>query len=206
MAAGEMSKDQYTAFLSAENRQHPELHARRRCRLFLHGLASPSRNCGRLLAPLFGPQKNLIVWVKRNAGMGSFYRSQHEMIGVYAAPGGKLVNNFGLGGKGRFRSNVWEYPGFNGFVRDRDEMLAMHPTVKPVALVMDALKDCSNRGGVVLDSFAGSGTTMIAAERTKRRARLMEIDPLYCDTIVQRWQKFTGKTARLAETNETSMK
>jgi DNA modification methylase len=152
--------------------------------------------------PLFGAMKNLIVWVKHNAGMGSFYRSQHEMICVYAAPG-KPINNFGLGGKGRHRTNVWEYPGFNGFVRGRDETLAMHPTVKPVAMFVDALKDCSNRGGIVLDPFAGSGTTMIAAERTKRRARLMEIDPLYCDTIVQRWQKYTGKTARLADTNET---
>ena len=134
--------------------------------------------------------------------MGSFYRSQHELICVYAAPG-KPINNFGLGGKGRHRTNVWEYPGFNGFVRDRDEILAMHPTVKPVAMVMDALKDCSHRGGIVLDPFGGSGTTMIAAERTKRRARLMEIDPLYCDTIIQRWQKYTGKAARLAETDET---
>ena len=131
------------------------------------------------------------------------HRSQHELVCVYAAAGGKPISNFGLGRKGRHRTNVWKYPGLNSFGRGRDEILAMDPTVKPVALVMDALKDCSHRGGIVLDPFAGSGTTMIAAERTKRRARLMEIDPLYCDTIVQRWQKFTGKTARLAETNET---
>jgi DNA modification methylase len=152
--------------------------------------------------PIFGDLKNLIVWVKSNAGLGSFYRSQHELICVYAAPG-KPINNFGLGGKGRHRTNVWKYPGFSSFGRGRKEALAMHPTVKPVAMVMDALMDCSNRGGIVLDPFGGSGTTMIAAERKSRRARLIEIDPLYCDVTVQRWQNFSGKTARLAETNET---
>lgn len=152
--------------------------------------------------PIFGTLKNLIVWVKSNAGMGSFYRSQHELICVYAAPG-RPINNFGLGGKGRYRTNVWKYPGFNSFGRGRDRALAMHPTVKPVAMVMDALMDCSNRNGIVLDPFGGSGTTMIAAERTGRRARLIEIDPLYCDVIVQRWQAFSGKAAHLAETNET---
>jgi DNA modification methylase len=153
--------------------------------------------------PLFGALKNIIVWVKSNAGMGSFYRSQHEMILVYATPGGRAVNNFGLGAKGRYRTNVWKYPGFNAFGRGRDDALAMHPTVKPVALVADALMDCSNRGDTVLDPFGGSGTTMIAAERTGRRARLIEIDPLYCDLIVQRWQAFSGGTALLADTNET---
>jgi DNA modification methylase len=201
MAAGEMSPETFTAFLSVVFGN-----------IFNHMQAGAVayfcmdwRHLPELWAaanPIFGTMKNLIVWVKRNAGLGSFYRSQHEMICVYAAPG-KPINNFGLGGKGRHRTNVWEYPGFNGFVRGRDEILAMHPTVKPTAMAMDALKDCSNRGGIVLDPFAGSGTTMIAAERTGRRARLMEIDPLYCDTIVQRWQTYTGKTARLAETNET---
>jgi DNA modification methylase len=152
--------------------------------------------------PMLGKPKNLICWVKTNAGMGSFYRSQHEMISVHAAPG-KSINNFGLGGKGRHRSNVWKYPGFSSFGRGRDKALAMHPTVKPVAMVADALMDCSNRGGIVLDPFAGSGTTMIAAERTGRRARLIEIDPVYCDVTVERWQTFSCKTARLAETNET---
>jgi DNA modification methylase len=201
MASGEMSSEEFSAFLSIAFSY-----------IFNYMQAGAVgffrmdwRHLSELWAaanPLFGPMKNLIVWVKRNAGLGSFYRSQHEMICVYAVPG-KRINNFGLGGKGRHRTNVWEYPGVNGFVRERDEMLAMHPTFKPVAMVMDALKDCSNRGGIVLDPFAGSGTTMIAAERTKRRARLMEIDPLYCDTIVQRWEKYTGKIARLAETNES---
>jgi DNA modification methylase len=193
MARGEMSPEEFTAFLSASL-----------VNIFNYMtsgavafLCMDWRHLSELWAaarPIFGAPKNLIVWVKRNAGLGSFYRSQHETITVYAASG-KPINNFGLDGKGRHRTNVWEYPGFNGFVRGRED--------KPVAMVMDALKDCSNRGSIILDPFAGSGTTMIAAERTKRRARLMEIDPLYCDTIVQRWQKFTGKAARLAESNET---
>ena len=201
MAAGEMSPQEFTSFLTI---------------VFGHVLAwmNPGavgffcmdwRHLPELWAaagPFFGPLKNLIIWVKSNAGLGSFYRSQHETISVYNAPG-KPINNFGLGAKGRHRTNVWKYPGLSSFGRGRDETLAMHPTVKPTAMVVDAIKDCSNRGGIVLDPFAGSGTTMIAAERTKRRARLMEIDPLYCDTIVQRWQAFTGKTARLSETNET---
>ncbi|SHN82511.1 site-specific DNA-methyltransferase [Bradyrhizobium erythrophlei] len=201
MAAGEMSSREFSAFLSIVFGN-----------IFAYMQAGAVgffcmdwRHLSELWAaahPVFGAMRNLIVWVKPNAGMGSFYRSQHELICVYATPG-KPINNFGLGGKGRHRTNVWQYPGFNSFGRGRDETLAMHPTVKPVAMVVDALKDCSDRGGVVLDPFAGSGTTMIAAERTKRRARLMEIDPLYCDTIVERWQTFTGKTARLAETNET---
>lgn len=153
--------------------------------------------------PIFGKPRNMIVWVKSNAGMGSFYRSQHELIVPYVLPGARPVNNFGLGGKGRYRTNVWQYPGANAFGRKRDEELAMHPTVKPVALVADALKDCSNRRDIVLDPFGGSGTTMIAAERTGRVARLIEYDPLYCDVIVQRWQSATGKTASVAETNET---
>lgn len=146
--------------------------------------------------------KNLVIWVKPNAGMGSFYRSQHELIFVYAVAG-KPINNFGLGGKGRHRSNVWKYPGLSSFGRGRDETLAMHPTVKPVAMVVDALKDCSNRGDIVLDVCAGSGTTMIAAEKTGRRARVIEIDPGYCDVIIRRWQTLTGNVVRLKETNET---
>ena len=151
---------------------------------------------------VFGAHKNMCVWLKPNAGMGSFYRSQHELIMVYAAPG-RVKNNFGLGGTGRHRSNVWTYPGLSSFGRDRDETLAMHPTVKPVAMIADALRDCSDRGDIVLDPFGGSGSTLIAAERTGRRARLMEIDPLYCDCIIRRWQKLTGNAARLADSNET---
>jgi DNA modification methylase len=201
MAAGEMSTDQFREFLSTVSNnlltRMVDGAVAYICMDWRHYVDLWSA-----ASAVFGSPKNTIVWVKRNAGLGSFYRSQHEFILVCAAPG-KPVNNFGLGGKGRHRTNVWEYPGFNGFTRGREEALAMHPTVKPVAMVMDAMMDCSNRGSIVLDPFAGSGTTMIAAERTKRRCRLIEIDPVYCDVIVQRWQKFTGKTARLAETNES---
>jgi DNA modification methylase len=179
MAHGEMTSDQFTAFLSIIFKNTLDRMADGAVGYF----CMDWRHLLELQAaadPLFGALKNLIVWVKSNAGMGSFYRSQHELICVYAAPG-RSINNFGLGGKGRHRTNVWKYPGFNSFGRGRDKALAMHPTVKPVAMVADALMDCSNRGGIVLDPFGGSGTTMIAAERTGRRARLMEIDPLYCD-------------------------
>jgi DNA modification methylase len=153
--------------------------------------------------PVFGEPKNLIVWDKKNAGLGTFYRSQHELILPFVVAGASPINNFKLGGKGRYRTNIWKYPGCSGFGHFREEALDMHPTVKPVAMVADALMDCSNRGDLVLDVFGGSGTTMIAAERTGRIARLAEIDPLYCDTIVVRWQKFTAKPAILAGTRLT---
>lgn len=153
--------------------------------------------------PVFGSPKNLIVWVKNNGGMGTFYRSQHEFILPFVAGDAPPINNFGLGAKGRYRTNVWQYPGLSSFGRGRDDTLAMHPTVKPVALVADALMDCSHRRGIVLDPFGGSGTTMIAAERTGRVARLIEIDPLYCDVIVRRWEKFTGQQATLAGSDQT---
>jgi DNA modification methylase len=139
--------------------------------------------------------KNICVWVKTNGGMGTFYRSRHEFILVLKKGDGPHVNSFGLGDTGRYRTNVWEYAGVNAFGRERLEELAMHPTVKPTALVADAIKDCSRRPDLILDPFAGSGTTIIAAEKTGRRARAMEIDPHYCDVIVRRWQAYTGKRA-----------
>ena len=149
--------------------------------------------------PLFGKQKNLCVWVKDNPGMGSFYRSQHELVYVFKHGAGPHINNFNLGEKGRFRSNVWNYPGANdGY--DRREALEVHPTVKPCAMFVDAMLDCSHRGGIVLDCFGGSGTAVIAAERTGRRARVIELDPLYVDLIIRRWQNATGKFAVHAAT------
>jgi len=139
--------------------------------------------------------KNICVWCKTNAGMGSFYRSQHELIFIWKIGSASHVNNFELGQFGRSRSNVWEYAGVNTFRPSRMDELRMHPTVKPVALVADAIKDCCHRRGLVLDPFAGSGTTIIAAEKTGRRARAIEIDPHYCDAIVRRWQAYTGKLA-----------
>ena len=146
----------------------------------------------------FSELKNLCVWNKTNGGMGTFYRSKHELVFVFKVGDAPHVNTFGLGDSGRYRTNVWDYPGVSSMGRDRKAALEMHPTVKPVAMVADALRDCSKRGGVVLDAFAGSGTTLIAAETCGRSARLIEFDPLYCDTIVRRFQTYSGKTAALA--------
>src|SRR5882724_8535940 len=139
--------------------------------------------------------KNLCVWNKSNAGMGSFYRSKHELVFVWKNGTAPHINTFELGQYGRHRANVWDYPGISGLSPGRLDELAMHPTVKPVGLVADAIKDCSRRGDLVLDSFGGSGTTLIACERTGRKARLIEIDPIYCDQTVRRWQKLTGRNA-----------
>ena len=139
--------------------------------------------------------KNLVIWNKSNAGMGSFYRSKHEMIFVWKIGTKPHINNFELGQHGRLRANVWDYAGVNVFGSGERDNLVLHPTVKPVALVADAIKDCSHRNGIVLDPFAGSGTLLLAAERTGRKARAMEIDPHYCDVAIKRWQDFTGKQA-----------
>ena len=148
---------------------------------------------------VFNELKNICVWSKAQGGMGTFYRSQHEMVLVWKIGDQPHTNNFGLGDKGRYRTNLWSYPGVNSFGSNRMEELALHPTVKPVAMVADAIRDVSNRGDIVLDTFGGSGTTLIAAEKTGRSARLVEIDPAYCDVIVKRWQTLTGKSAILAE-------
>lgn len=153
--------------------------------------------------PVYSELKNLCVWVKKNGGMGSFYRSRHELVFAFKSGDGPHINNFELGQTGRYRTNVWEYAGVNSFGRERDAALAMHPTVKPVALVADAIKDCSKQRQMVLDPIAGSGTTVVAAEKTGRCARVLELHPLYCDTIVRRWQAFTGKHARHCESGRS---
>ena len=147
-------------------------------------------------------QKNLCVWVKSNAGMGSFYRSQHELIFVFKHGEGPHQNNFGLGAGGRTRSNVWQYRGVNAFGKDRMDLLGIHPTVKPVAMIADALRDVTRRGDIVLDAFLGSGSTLIAAEETGRVCIGVELDPVYVDAAIRRWQKRTGKNAVHAVTGE----
>ena len=147
--------------------------------------------------------KNLCVWAKSNAGMGSFYRSQHELVFVFKNGTASHINNFGLGEKGRFRTNLWSYAGINAPGAQRRRELEMHPTVKPTALVADAIRDCSSRNGIVLDPFVGSGTTILAAERTGRRARAIEIDPIYVDVAIRRWQERTGSQATLLATGQT---
>jgi DNA modification methylase len=146
---------------------------------------------------------NIVVWVKSNAGQGSFYRSRHEFIVVFRVGKGPHLNNIELGRHGRSRSNVWNYAGVNAFRAGRMEELRSHPTAKPVALVADAMRDCTRRSDVVLDTFSGSGTTIMAAERIGRRAYAMEIEPRYVDVAIRRWQAFTRKDAVHAETGRT---
>ena len=146
---------------------------------------------------------NLCVWNKDNGGMGSLYRSKHELVCVFKAGKAPHINNVELGRFGRNRTNVWDYAGINSLRAGRLEDLAMHPTVKPVALVADAIKDCTRRGDIVLDPFIGSGTTLIAAEKTGRIAYGLEIDPLYVDTTVRRWEKLTGGSAVHAESGDS---
>lgn len=198
MGAGEMSEADFTDFLTVTLGRQARV-ARDGAIAFV---AMDWRHMGELLAAgreVFTELKNLCVWNKTNAGLGKFYRSKHELIFVFKVGTAPHTNTFGMGGEGRYRTNVWDYAGASGGGRARAEALAMHPTVKPIALVVDAICDCSRRGDIVLDAFGGSGTTLIAAEQCGRIARLVEIDPLYIDTIVRRFERVTGKTATLAE-------
>lgn len=141
---------------------------------------------------IYSEHKNLCVWTKTNGGMGSLYRSQHELVAVFKQGSAPHINNVELGRHGRYRTNVWTHAGMNSFGAERDQMLAMHPTVKPVALVEDAILDCSKRGGIVLDAFAGSGTTLIAAERAGRHGFGLELEPRYVDMTLRRFRELTG--------------
>lgn len=204
MASGEMSRSEFAGFL----RTALGLHARHSAEGSIHFVCMDWRHMGELLtagSDVYSELKNLCVWTKDNAGMGSLYRSQHELIFVYKHGTAAHRNNVQLGVHGRNRSNVWPYAGVNSFARKREEgnLLAMHPTVKPVQLVGDAILDCSARGEIVLDGFLGSGTTLIAAERVGRVCHGIELDPLYVDTAIRRWQALTGDLARHAYSNIT---
>jgi DNA modification methylase len=199
MASGEMDRSQFTAFLGQAFRNLTAFSIDGS----IHFVCMDWRHVEELLAAgreAYGELKNICVWVKDNAGMGSFYRSRHELVCVFKCGRNGHRNNIQLGQFGRNRSNVWHYPGANSFTRSSEEgnLLALHPTVKPVAMVADAILDCSARGDIVLDTFLGSGTTLVAAERTGRRCHGMELDPAYVDTSVRRWQKLTGGSARHA--------
>lgn len=200
-ASGEMSEIQFTQFLEQS----------------LSAMASVMRDgaiafvcmdwrhMGELLTAgksAFNELKNLVVWNKTNGGMGAFYRSKHELIFVFKQGTAPHTNSFGLGETGRYRTNVWDYAGISSISASRGDELAMHPTVKPVAMIADAIRDCSKRGEIILDGFGGSGSTLMAAEKTGRCARLIEYDPLYCDTIVRRWQCYTGKLAILSSSKQ----
>ena len=202
MASGEMSEEQFRGFLEASIRNllistaPGSLHY-----LFMdwRHLRVLQEVCDRL----YGPQVNLCVWVKTNGGMGSFYRSRHELVVIYKNGSAPHVNNVQLGQYGRNRTNVWEYEGANSLSPKRRADLALHPTVKPVAMIADAIRDASNRGDLILDPFLGSGTTVIACEQTGRTCAGMELDPKYVDVIVRRWESFTGGEARHAGTGLT---
>src|SRR6185437_2764978 len=202
MGVGEMSSEAFTSFL-----RQTLGHAAASCRDgAIAFVCMDWRHMGELLAAghaTFSELKNLCVWNKTNGGMGSFYRSKHELVFAFKVGNAAHTNTFGLGDTGRYRTNVWDYAGINTRRPGRDEELAMHPTVKPAALVADAIKDCSRRGEIVLDPFAGSGTTLIAAHNTGRRARLIELDPAYCDQIARRFEQVTGKQAILAATGQS---
>jgi DNA modification methylase len=200
-ASGEMSEREFAAFL-AFTLGNVAAHMRDGAIAFV---CMDWRHMGEMLTAgrmAFTEFKNLIVWNKTNGGMGAFYRSKHELIFAFKQGTAPHTNSFGLGDTGRYRTNVWDYAGISSMGAGRAEELAMHPTVKPVALIADALRDCSRRGEIVLDCFGGSGSTLIAAEKTGRAARLIEFDPAYCDTIVRRWQAYTGKLAVLATTGQ----
>ncbi|MBI1236588.1 MAG: DNA methylase N-4 [Alphaproteobacteria bacterium] len=200
MGAGEMSPDQFTAFLETTL----SLAANHAKDGSIHFVCMDWRHVGELLSAgrqVYSELKNLVVWAKTNAGMGSFYRSQHELVFVFKKGKAAHTNTFGLGDTGRYRSNVWTYPGVNAFGRGQKD-LALHPTVKPVALIADVIKDVTKRGEIVLDVFGGSGSTLIAAERTRRHARLVEIDPAYCDVIIRRALNTCGLDAKLEATGQ----
>jgi len=187
-ASGEMTDDEYVNFLSQS--------CRNIARVSTNGaitfICTDWRHFEALLRggrTAFTELKNLVVWNKTSPGQGTFYRSQHELILAWKVGTDAHVNAFALGQHGRMRSNVWTYPGANNFRAGRDDELAMHPTVKPVALVADAIRDCSLKGDLVLDVFLGSGTTIMAAEKVGRRGYGIEYDPAYVDVSIRRWQQ-----------------
>jgi DNA modification methylase len=194
MASGELSRAEFVEFLqqslaavAAASRDGA-----------VHFVCMDWRHLSELLeagGAVYNEMLNLVVWAKTNAGQGSFYRSAHELVGVFRVGETAHLNNVELGRHGRSRSNVWHYAGVNTFRAGRLDELQCHPTVKPVALVADAIKDCTARGDIVLDTFCGSGTTILAAERVGRRAFTIEIEPRFVDFTIKRWQAFSRKDA-----------
>lgn len=204
MASGEMSTDEFQAFLQC----FMQLLTRYSTDGSLHYIFMDWRHAGQLLAAgnlAYGMLKNIICWVKSNAGMGSLYRSQHELVFLFKNGKGPHRNNVQLGRHGRNRTNVWQYAGANGFdgrSTEEGHLLALHPTVKPVQMLADALLDSSARGEIALDPFLGSGSTLIACERVGRRLRGIELDPAYVDVAVRRWQRYSGSQAVHAVTGK----
>jgi DNA modification methylase len=201
MASGEMTEAEFTAFL-ATTLGIAAANARDGALAYVFMDWRHMRELMNASEIVLDGLKQLCVWNKSNGGQGSFYRSKHELVFIYKIGKAPHLNNFGLGESGRYRTNVWDYPGISSMSSTRADELAMHPTVKPLKLVIDAIEDCTRRGDIVLDCFGGSGTTLIAADRCGRTARLMEFDPLYCDVIIRRYQALTGKAAVLSGDGE----
>lgn len=201
MASGEMSPAEFTAFLQTVF-SNLAAHAADGS---VHYLCIDWRHVLELMTAAnatFDEQLNLCVWRKTIPGMGSLYRSGHELVLVFKKGRAPHTNNVALGKHGRSRSNVWDYVGQNSLNGTSRSKLSLHPTVKPVALIADAMRDCSNRGDIILDPFGGAGTTIIAAERTGRKARVIELEPKYVDVAVERWQRASGQVAVHADTGQ----
>lgn len=201
MASGELTEAEFTAFLDRSLSMLSQFSTNGSAHFF----CMDWRHIGELLAAgknNYDELLNICVWVKNSGGMGSFYRSQHELVLVFRKGKGPHRNNVQLGQFGRNRTNVWQYPGIQTVSKQGDEgnLLALHPTVKPVAMVADSILDCTARGDIVLDAFLGSGTTVMAAERVGRTCYAIEIDPIYVDAAIRRWQNHTGEAAVHAQT------
>lgn len=202
MGAGEWTPPQFVAFLR-EVFGHLSAYSAAGS---IHFQFMDWRHMGEMLTAaegIYSELKNLIVWDKGTGGMGTFYRSAHELLFAFKNGQGQHINNFGLGEGGRYRTNIWRYRGLNSGGAGRREELLLHPTTKPVQMLADAMLDCSGRGDIVLDPFGGSGSTLIAAEKTGRRARLIEFDPVYADRIIRRWQTYAKDDAVFSDTGET---
>ncbi len=201
-ASGEMTKGQFTGFLRGVFRNL----ARFSQAASIHYHCMDWRHMREMLDAadgVYSQFKQLVVWNKGQGAMGTFYRSQHELVFVFKSGSGRHINNFGLGEKGRVRTNVWDYAGANTFRKGRAKDLEDHPTVKPTAMVLDAIRDCSHRGDLILDPFCGSGTTLIAAHRAGRRGAGIELDPVYVDVALRRMRDASGLEAVLAGDGRT---
>lgn len=202
MASGEMSPQQFTAFLKSACHLMAEFSTDGS----MHFIAMDWAHIYELLTAgkgVYSELKNICIWNKDRGGMGGLYRSKHEMVALFKNGTGKHINNIELGKHGRNRTNVWDYPAVNTLRKGGKSELAMHPTVKPVRMVADAIQDCSNRGDVVLDPFGGSGSTLLAADKTGRRGYLVELEPKYVDVSITRWQKAVKAKAVHVETGQT---
>ena len=194
MASGEMSRAEFIAFLQAICRNLVAFSIDGS----IHFICMDWRHVGEVLAAeegIYAELKNIIAWVKDRGGMGTFYRSRHELIFVFKNGTAPHINSFELGQHGCYRTNVWEYRGVNTRKTGPMDELALHPTVKPVALIADAIRDVSARDDIVLDLFGGSGSTLIAAHKTGRRGYLCEIDPVYCARTIARWERYAKDEA-----------